>query len=124
MSDSQSRLGPVSQIPEDFPTEMPAGIRGIAWLEDQLVSPRRDGTAAILSRSIPNRWLGVDLAAYSLTADAVRTVSCAVRWHGEHPALLWEVVGPPGLHLSAGRFDSTWSSNESSGETLLRGFSV
>lgn len=121
---SHFRLGPVSEDPSDFPSDMPSGICGIAWLEDQLVSPRRDGTAAILSRSIPNRWLGVDMEAHSLTADATRLVSCALRWHGEHPALLWEVVGPPGLHLSAGRFDSTWSSNQSSGETLLSGFSV
>ncbi len=124
VADSQSRLGPVGQGPADFPTEMPTGIRAIAWLEDQLVSPQRDGTAAILARSIPKRWLGVDLEAHSLIADSVRTVSCAVRWHGEHPALLWEVVGPPGLHLNAGRFDPTWSSNESTGETLLRGFAV
>jgi hypothetical protein len=121
---SQSRLGPVSENADDFPTDMPPGIRGIAWLEDQLVSPLRDGTAAILRRSIPNRWLGVDLEAHSLIADPVRTVSCALRWHGEHPALLWEVVGPPGLHLSAGRFDPTWSSNESTGETLLTGFAA
>lgn len=121
---SQSRLGPVGESPEEFPTEMPTGIRGIAWLEDQLVSPSRDGTAVILSRSIPHRWLGVDLEAHSLIADAERTVSCALRWHGEHPALLWEVGGPPGLHLSAGRFDPSWSSNESTGETLLTGFTV
>lgn len=121
---SQARLGSVGQVPGDFPTEMPAGIRGISWLEDQLVSPQRDGTAAILGRSIPNRWLGVDLEAHSLIADSVRTVSFALRWHGEYPALLWEVSGPPGLHLNAGRLDPTWSSNESTGETLLRGFAV
>ncbi len=124
VQDSQSRLGPIGDNPEDFPTEMQTGIRGIAWLEDQLVSPQRDGTATILGRSIPQRWLGIDLEAHSLIADAERKVSCAVRWHGEHPALLWEVVGPPGLHLSAGRFDPTWSSNASTGETLLRGFAV
>ncbi|MEO8363983.1 MAG: hypothetical protein ABI570_06350 [Ilumatobacteraceae bacterium] len=121
---SHFRLGQVTEESTDFLTDMPPGIRGIAWLEDQLVSLRRDGTAAIFSRSIPNRWLGVDLEAHSLMADATRSVSCALRWHGEHPALLWEVVGPPGLHLSAGRFDPTWSSNESTGETLLSGFSV
>jgi hypothetical protein len=121
---SQARLGPVGDEPADYPTEMPPGVRGIAWLEDQLVSPRRDGTATIMARSIPNRWLGVDLEAHGLIADAVHTVSCALRWHGERPALLWEVAGPPGLHLSAGRFDPTWSSNESSGETLLTGFTA
>lgn len=121
---SQARLGSVGDEPADFPIEMPQGVRGIAWVEDQLVSPRRDGTAAIFARSIPSRWLGVNLEAHGLMADAVRTVSCALRWHGEFPALLWEVVGPPGLHLSAGRCDPTWSSNESTGETLLTGFAA
>ena len=121
---SQARLQPVSDDPADFPIEMPQGVRGIAWVEDQLVSPRRDGTAAIFARSIPTSWLGVNLEAHGLMADAVRTVSCALRWHGELPALLWEVVGPPGLHLSAGRCDPTWSSNESTGETLLTGFAA
>lgn len=117
---SQARLGPVG----NRPTDMPEGVRGIAWVEEQLVSPQRDGTAAIFAHSIPQRWLGVDLEAHSLIADAVRTVSCALRWHGERPALLWEVVGPPGLHLTAGRIDPTWSSNATSGETLLTEFAV
>jgi len=124
VASSQARLGPVGDDHADFPTEMPTGVRGIAWVEDQLVSPRRDGTAEILARSIPNRWLGLNLEAHGLIADSVRTVSCALRWHGELPALLWEVTGPPGLHLSAGRCDPTWSSNESSGETLLTGFTA
>lgn len=121
---SQARLQPVSDDPADFPIEMPQGVRGITWVEDQLVTPRRDGTAAIFARSIPTNWLGVNLEAHGLMADAVRTVSCALRWHGELPALLWEVIGPPGLHLSAGRCDPTWSSNESTGETLLTGFAA
>lgn len=119
---SQARLGPVGNGFGGLPTEMPEGVRGIAWVEEQLVSPRRDGSAVILAHSIPNRWLGVNLEAHSLIADATRTLSCALRWHGQRPALLWEVVGPPGLHLTAGRCDPTWSSNETTGETLLTGF--
>ncbi|MEK7411042.1 MAG: hypothetical protein AAB327_06640 [Actinomycetota bacterium] len=124
VANSQARLATVSEDPVSYPSEMPVGVRGIAWLEDQLVSPRRDGTAVLLARSIPRQWLGVNLEAHGLIADAERTLSCAVRWHGELPALLWEVTGPQGLHLSAGRCDPTWSSNESAGETLLAGFAA
>lgn len=124
VANSQTRLATVSEDLASYPSEMPVGVRGIAWLEDQLVSPRRDGTAVLLARSIPRQWLGMNFEAHGLIADAERTVSCAVRWHGELPALLWEVDGPPGLHLNAGRFDPTWASNESIGETLLTGFTA
>ena len=90
VANSQARLATVSEDPASYPSEMPVGVRGIVWLEDQLVSPRRDGTAVLLARSIPRQWLGMNLEAVGLIADAERTLSCAVRWHGELPALLWE----------------------------------
>ena len=121
---SQARLAEVApqEVAEIFFAEMPVGVRGIAWAEEQLVSPRRDGGAVLFANSIPAKWLGLNVEAYSIIADATRTVSCALRWHGDLPAMLWEVAGSPGLHLSAGRCDPTWSSNESSGEALLTGF--
>ena len=121
---SQARLAEVS--PEDleqvFAAEMPVGVRGIAWLEEQLVSPRRDGSVALFANSIPRKWLGLNIEAYSVVVDATRTISCALRWHGDLPAMLWEVAGPPGVHLSAGKCDPTWSSNVPTGEALLAGF--
>ncbi len=49
-------------------------------------------------------------------------LSYSVRWHGEHPALLWEVHEPvDGVILRAPALDPEWSSSEPSGEALLRG---
>jgi hypothetical protein len=52
----------------------------------------------------------------------MHTVSFGIRWHGEKPALLWEVTGPAGIKLTAGKCDPTWTSVEATGETLLLGF--
>lgn len=121
---SQARLAEVSpdELTEVFGDPMSGGVRGIAWAEEQLVSPRRDGGAVLFANSIPRKWLGINIEAYSVVADATRKVSCALRWHGDLPALLWEVAGPPGMRLSAGKCDPHWSSNETSGEALLTGF--
>jgi hypothetical protein len=47
----------------------------------------------------------------------VGPVSCSVRWHGDRPALLWEV--PPGAQVCAPGLDATWASSDVRGETLL-----
>jgi hypothetical protein len=52
----------------------------------------------------------------------VGRLSYSVRWHGEHPALLWEISEPaPGVTLTAPALDPAWSTTELAGETLLRG---
>lgn len=61
--------------------------------------------------------LGVDFEAHRLPAGPNRFVSLAVRWHGERPAVIWEVDGPEGLLLRSGA-DPQWSTVESSGEAL------
>jgi hypothetical protein len=52
-------------------------------------------------------------------------VSFALRWHGEHPALLWELTPDAGarprrVELSAPVLAPGWSTREPVGETLLR----
>ena len=70
-------------------------------------------------------WFG-----QSAEAHAVRTrwgaVSYAVRWHGERPAILWEIEPAEGIDaegpaptLGAPALDPTWSVQEWSGEALL-----
>jgi hypothetical protein len=44
-------------------------------------------------------------------------VSYAVRWHGDRPALLWEV--PDGRRVTAPGLDPAWSASEPRGEALL-----
>ncbi|GBL20477.1 hypothetical protein EMGBS4_05370 [Acidimicrobiaceae bacterium] len=49
-------------------------------------------------------------------------ISYAVRWHGERPALLWDVDGPTGVRVAASAVDESFSSTDIRGETLLSGF--
>lgn len=47
-------------------------------------------------------------------------ISYALRWHGERPALLWEVDGaPPNLVLRCPGLDATFATTEPKGEALL-----
>lgn len=61
--------------------------------------------------------LGVNIEAHRIPAGSGRTISLAIRWHGERPAVIWEVEGPPGLLLRSG-VDPHWTSVESKGEAL------
>ena len=55
------------------------------------------------------------------------TVSFAVRWHGERPAVLWEVIAAPGTAggaieppaLSCPGLDPAWQASGWTGEALL-----
>jgi hypothetical protein len=49
------------------------------------------------------------------------TLSYAIRWHGDRPALLWELEpwpGSPPVRLTCG-LDPGWSTQEPTGEALL-----
>ena len=104
------------------PNVMPTDIRAIAWVEEKMVAMQRDGSVQIFGRGIPRLWLGANLECHRVAAGPLHTVSFGIRWHGEKPALLWEVTGPAGIKLTAGRCDPTWNSVEATGETLLLGF--
>ena len=106
------------------PNVMPADIRAIAWVEEKMVAVQRDGSVQVFGRGIPRLWLGANLECHRVAAGPLHTVSFGIRWHGEKPALLWEVSGPAGVKLDAGICDPTWTSVESAGETLLLGFAV
>jgi hypothetical protein len=115
---SRARLAPAGALAN----AAPEGIRLAAWLEEQLVSPRRDGTASLLGRGIPRLWLGSSIDCRGVIAGVRHTVSFGLRWHGERPALLWEVDGPDGLALDAGATDPDFRSSSRAGEALLTGF--
>jgi hypothetical protein len=106
------------------PNVMPTDIRAIAWVEEKMVAVQRDGSVQIFGRGIPRLWLGANLECHRVSAGALHTVSFGIRWHGEKPALLWEVSGPAGVKLDAGLCDPTWSTVEPTGETLLLGFAI
>lgn len=101
-----------------------SGVRQIAWVESQLVAQRRDNVIEICPRGIDAAWLGANFECHRLVASAEHLISYAVRWHGDKPALLWEIDGPPGARVAASAVDGTFSSTEMRGETLLRGFAA
>lgn len=101
---------------QELPVEMPTGLAAIAWIEELLVSGSPGGgECRVLAHGIPQPWWGASFDVRGIPADAFRSLSYAVRWHGERPALLWEVNGAPGLVLSHG----DWHSVDASGEALL-----
>lgn len=99
-----------------------SGVRQIAWVESQLVAQRRDNVIEICPRGIDAAWLGANFECHRLVASPEHLISFAVRWHGEKPALLWEIDGPPGARVAASAVDGAFSSTEMRGETLLSGF--
>jgi hypothetical protein len=71
----------------------------------------------LLPSGIPHRWLGANFEVHGVPTGARSTISFAVRWHGERPAVLWEQQGET-CSLSAPTVDPTWASDEVSGEAL------
>ena len=101
-----------------------SGVRQIAWVESQLVAQRRDNVIEICPRGVEAAWLGANFECHRLVASPEHLISFAVRWHGDKPALLWEIDGPPGARVAASAVDSSFSSTEMRGETLLSGFAA
>jgi hypothetical protein len=65
---------------------------------------------------LPEEWRGASIDVRDAPTRAGR-VSYAVRWHGEHPALLWE--GPLGVTFRAPGLDREWHTDLERGEALL-----
>jgi hypothetical protein len=80
-----------------------------------------DEAALALSAVVPGSWLGQGWEVHD-APTAHGTLSFAVRWHGERPALLWDLeahdgVGP--VRLTVPGLDPAWSTRERRGEALL-----
>lgn len=71
----------------------------------------------LLTSGIPHRWLGANFEVHRIPTGTRSSVSFAVRWHGERPAVLWEQHGEP-QRLTAGGVDPDWSTDEPAGEAL------
>ncbi len=84
-----------------------------AEVEARLVTDRDDG-AVLLAAGLPELWRGSNFEVHDLPVGVTSSMSYAVRWHGERPAVLWELSGEPlPLHGPAG-----WRSGDAKGETL------
>jgi hypothetical protein len=100
------------------PASRPPGVRMVPWVEQQLAIGRDDGSCTILPAGLPPAWRGANFEVHGVPAGPRSSISYAVRWHGERPALLWEVTGEP-LVLDARAIDPGWRSADHLGETLL-----
>lgn len=95
-----------------LPNEPPTGVERIAWLERSMV---REG--AILPDSVGGRWLGVDFEVHDIPlGGGLDTISFALRWHGERPAVLWEQTADQ--RITAPVVAPGWSSDDRRGEAL------
>jgi hypothetical protein len=94
------------------PVDPPSGARFVAWLERRLAV---DGM--LLPAGLPSAWLGSNVEVYGVPVGAASSISYALRWHGERPAVLWEVTGEP-VELTAPAIDPTWRTRDPAGEAL------
>jgi hypothetical protein len=97
-----------------------AAVERAAGIEQRFVRAITRTSAGVLPMGIPDAWRGANVEAHGVVATPDHRVSLALRWHGENVALLWEVDGPPGLHLSAPSVDGSFSTVAPQGEALLR----
>jgi hypothetical protein len=100
------------RTPSKRPVEVPGDLTAIPWLETWFA---RGGE--LLPDGFPPSWLGQPFEVYGVPTGPDSTVSYAVRWHGERPALLWEQSGNP-IALTARAVASGWTSGEQQGEAL------
>jgi hypothetical protein len=99
-----------------IPDAAPPG-RELVWREQRLARSRGDGTAELMAGGFPAAWLGANLEVYGLPVGPSSTVSFAIRWHGDRPAVLWELDGPL-VPLRAPAVAPGWSTAEAKGEAL------
>ena len=94
------------------PLEPPSGVRSIAWLESRLAHG-----GALFPAGMPPAWLGQSVDAYGVPTGPRSSVSYAIRWHGDRPAILWEQTGET-VQLTAPVAAPEWRSGEATGEAL------
>ncbi len=101
----------------------PAAVaaRGLAVLDLALVETP---VGLELFPTWPDAWWGRAAEAHGIRTRWGR-VSFALRWHGERPALLWEIEqdlgedGTPAPELRAPALDPAWRATAATGEALL-----
>lgn len=101
-----------SRTPSARPASPPDGVAAIPWLESTFAVG-----GALLPFGLSDAWLGQSVEVYGVPTTAASTVSFALRWHGERPAVLWEQTGDP-VELTAPVMAPGWSTTDVSGEAL------
>jgi len=91
----------------------------VTVVRQRLVAERAAELA--LSSVVPPAWLGQGWELHDAPTRHGR-LSYAVRWHGDRPALLWELVpheGADPVRMTIPGLDPSWSTNDAQGEALL-----
>ncbi len=104
----------LARTPGGVPESPAAFLRAIQ--DVVLAETGRDGRTIALWPHFPAEWLGRAVAIHDAPTRQ-GPVSCAVRWHGARPALLWNA--PKGVTVTAPALDPSWSTTEPEGEALL-----
>jgi hypothetical protein len=99
--------------------DLAANAALVTLVREQLVREDHDGLA--LSPVVPDGWLG---QGWELHDAPTRhgLLSYAVRWHGDRPALLWQLAphdDGQAVTLTIPGLDPTWSTTDPTGEALL-----
>jgi hypothetical protein len=104
----------LADAPGGVPARPGAFLRA---LREVMLRESGDAQATVaLFPGFPAEWLGRAVAMHDIPTRH-GAVSCAVRWHGARPALLWSA--PAGVTLRAPLLDADWSSDTTEGEALL-----
>ncbi len=108
-----ARLGPSHVLPTDAPTDCASFI---TWVE-RLISDVGSEGGRLLPNGMPAGWEGNNFEVYGVPTGALSSVSFAVRWHGERPAVLWEQSGQH-VTLSSPAIAPGWQTTDAKGEAL------
>lgn len=92
----------------------------VAFVRTLLVDDQTESRVLDLLPGVDAAWRGRPIDVVELPTNW-GPISFALRWHGEHPALLWEA--PPRVTLRARALDPDWSTTEVTGEAMVTGVS-
>ena len=94
----------------------------LSFVRNLLVREVDDSVPTLaLCSMLPDEWLGQGVEVHDAPTHFGR-LSYAIRWHGDRPAVLWELephAGVDRVHLTAPGLDRTWSTFERRGDALL-----
>jgi hypothetical protein len=99
-----------------------AAAEFLSFVRQLLVREVGDDGVALCSM-LPEGWVGQGIEVHDAPTHH-GTLSFAVRWHGDRPALLWDLKSRSPLReirITAPGLDPAWSTNAARGEALLAG---
>jgi hypothetical protein len=114
-------LGGNADVPPEEGHDVATAAAFCSLVRRLLVHETPEGLA--LCAMVPEAWSGQSFEVHGAPTSA-GVLSFAVRWHGERPALLWELRGrpPASVRLEAPGLDPGWSTRKPEGEVLLSPF--